>query len=156
MPVRARSKRSAKQQPLLPPEWPEAETYATSRERESPEELFGRQLRARRINAVPQLQFARSLGRGWRFDWAIPSAMLAIEIEGLVMRKLAGQLVVMGRHASPAGIKEDMVKYNSAVLLGWHVLRFEQHDIKPRRAIDMTLRVLAAYGFQFGDGADAF
>lgn len=145
MALRPKRRGARKQLPLLPSEWPEADTdVAVERERLKAEDLFGLQLRAHYPNAAKQWRFAQPVGRQWRFDWALVDVKLAIEIEGLVMRRLAGQLVVMGRHATPAGIYEDMAKYNTAILLGWRVLRFGQNDIAPRRAIDMTLRVLAA------------
>lgn len=146
MRVRRTTRRQLK---LLPNEWDitEDSDIAVAHERITASERFGLQLQSQKIPAVKEWRFAKGLGRQWRFDWAVPTYMLAIEIEGLVMRRLAGQLVVMGRHASPAGIKDDMEKYNAAVLLGWYVLRFEQHDVKPRRAIDMTLNVLMARGW---------
>jgi hypothetical protein len=118
------------------------------------EELFGFQCRARKLPAVfSQLQFAmRSLGRRWKFDWAFPDFMVAVEIEGLTVaprcrRCYPNELVVLGRHASITGLKNDMVKYNTAALLGWVVLRFEPKDVPTKRAIDMTMRVLVSRGW---------
>ena len=54
--------------------------------------------------------------RKWRFDYAIPFLMVAIEIEG--------GLWVKGRHITPRGYLSDMEKYNSASILGWRVLRY--------------------------------
>lgn len=54
--------------------------------------------------------------RRWRFDFAIPSKKIAIEIEGGVWTN--------GRHTRGRGYIGDMEKYNFAVLLGWRVLRF--------------------------------
>jgi very-short-patch-repair endonuclease len=116
-------------------------------------------IRARCLPApVTELRFAKALGRQWRFDFAWPTYMVAVELEGLVMRKLyefdrltrvyKAVTVVMGRHASPAGIKEDMVKYNAAAQLGWTVLRFDQGTVKSGEAIDQTIRVLHAKGWR--------
>lgn len=94
-------------------------------------------------------RFAKSIGRQWRFDFAfLDPYKLAVEVEGLVVRKIQGQTVTMGRHATVTGMREDMVKYNTAALLGWTVLRFEQQMIKTGAAVEMTTRVLAEKGWQ--------
>lgn len=54
--------------------------------------------------------------RQWRFDYAWPEYMLAVEIEGGVW--------VKGRHNRGLGFIKDCEKYNAAVMLGWRVLRF--------------------------------
>lgn len=106
-----------------------------------------------------EFTFAREdLGRRWKFDFdfALHGYKLAVELEGLVIlpmysapRSGAGRrFVVMGRHASADGIKEDMAKYNAAVFLGWYVLRFEQDAIKCTDAIDTTVRVLHRLGWR--------
>lgn len=56
--------------------------------------------------------------RKWRFDFAWPGAMLALELEGV------------GRHQTFIGYKADCEKYNAACLLGWRVLRFMSADKK--------------------------
>ena len=53
--------------------------------------------------------------RKWRFDYAIPAALVAIEVEGGVWTG--------GRHINPKGFLNDMEKYNSATLMGWSVYR---------------------------------
>lgn len=121
-------------------------------------EKFAFDCRARRLPPPRiELQFAlEMLERRWRFDFAWPDFMVAVELEGLVMRQLYEAprpgakrvLVVYGRHATASGIEEDMVKYNSAVALGWYVLRFNQNPIKSGAAVDMTLRVLHARGWR--------
>lgn len=117
--------------------------------RENAEDLFASQCRARLLPRYErEYRFARRLRRLWRFDFAFPRYRVAVEIEGLAVRRLAGELVVMGRHASIKGIKGDMQKYNAAALLGWSVLRFDQKAIAPKHAIEMTVRVLAARGWR--------
>lgn len=125
-----------------------------SRKRMSAEELFGFQCRSRKLpSVVAEHQFAKCFKRRWRFDWAfLPPFMVAVEIEGLTVaprcrRCHPRELVVLGRHASIGGIKGDMEKYNTAALLGWTVLRFEPKDVPTKRAIDMTMRVLATRGW---------
>lgn len=58
--------------------------------------------------------------RKWRFDFAWPENMLAVECDG-------GQFTAMGgRHNSDA----DREKINTASSLGWTVLRFSGNQIK--------------------------
>ncbi len=54
--------------------------------------------------------------RRFRFDFAIPDHMLAIEVDGGTWSG--------GRHTSGVGFRNDCVKTNLAVLHGWRVLRF--------------------------------
>lgn len=63
---------------------------------------------------VPEHRFDEV--RQFRFDWAIPSLMLAIEYEGVFSKK--------SRHTTVNGFSEDCVKYNLAVCSGWRVLRY--------------------------------
>lgn len=53
--------------------------------------------------------------RRWRFDFAWPDYGLAVEVDGGIWTR--------GRHTRGAGYREDCIKLNEAVLLGWRVLR---------------------------------
>lgn len=63
---------------------------------------------------IQEFKFHES--RKWRFDFAFPLHMVAIEIEGGTWNN--------GRHGRGEGFENDCVKYNSAVELGWKLLRF--------------------------------
>lgn len=54
--------------------------------------------------------------RKWRFDYAIPSRKIAIEIDGGVWTN--------GRHNRATGYLGDLKKFNAAAALGWRVLKF--------------------------------
>jgi len=114
------------------------------------EKLFEFQCRALRLPpVVREFRFAeKAFGKRWRFDFYWPEYLVAVEIEGLVVRKIGGETVVTGRHATITGMREDMDKYNHAALLGIYVLRFEQGTIKGGEPIAMTQRVLAARGWK--------
>src|SRR5687768_11437950 len=58
--------------------------------KDKPEDLFGFQCRAHELPAFEtQFPFAKEqLGRLWKFDFAWLHHKLAVEIEGLVMRRL--------------------------------------------------------------------
>lgn len=125
-------------------------------------------------NPEAEHTFAKeALGRRWQFDHCWRQFMVAVEIEGIVVRRalvaeladghkqpitangrvvnvkaVKPQLISLGRHASIDGFREDCVKYNSAALLGWTVLRFDRDAIQGKDAIEMTVRVLSARGWR--------
>lgn len=68
--------------------------------------------------------------RKWRFDYAIPAALVALEVEGGVWTG--------GRHINPKGFLNDMEKYNTATLMGWSVYRTTPDDLYTGK----TLRLL--------------
>lgn len=72
--------------------------------------------------------------RRWRFDFAIPAKKLGIEVEGGTWTN--------GRHNRGSGMEKDCVKYNTAVLRGWAVLRFTTEQIFSGYAIDTVLEYL--------------
>lgn len=128
-----------------------AAAHKRKRAKGKPEDLFADQLRAQGLPEFARgYMFAKaSIGRRWQFDFAfLAPHMLAIEVEGLVVQRMHGQLIVRGRHASISGFKEDCIKYASAAMLGWTVLRFEQSQVRDKTAIEYTLRVLAAKGWK--------
>ena len=53
--------------------------------------------------------------RRWRFDFAWPDVLVAVEVEGGVWSQ--------GRHQRAAGFVADCEKYESALRLGWRVYR---------------------------------
>lgn len=60
--------------------------------------------------------------RKWRFDYAWPTRMIAIEVHGGIHSG--------GRHTRGRGFVEDRAKMNEATLLGWTVLEVTQEHIK--------------------------
>lgn len=72
--------------------------------------------------------------RLWRFDYAIPSHRIAIEIDGGVW--------IEGRHNRPKGYIADLDKFNNAAALGWRVLKFtrqQQFTTKALRLIQASV-----------------
>lgn len=59
--------------------------------------------------------------RRWRFDFAVPEIKLAIEYDGHGGFVKAGGI---SRHGSIVGMTNDAEKFNSAIALGWRVLKF--------------------------------
>ena len=68
--------------------------------------------------------------RKWRFDFAWPSLMLAVEVEGGTWQ--------VGRHQTGKGFAADCEKYNAAAILGWRVLRYTTDMVESNEAIDMV------------------
>jgi len=119
------------------------------RKKPSQEDNFAFQIRAFQLpTAIRNYRFAKEIGRQWRFDFAFLEHKCAVEIEGLVVRMISGQLVCQGRHATVTGFREDCAKYANAALMGWTVLRFERDQVKSGYAREMTMRVLVARGWQ--------
>ena len=67
--------------------------------------------------------------RKWRFDGAIPSAMVAVEVEG-IPRKAKDGTLGKSRHLTVGGFLKDKEKYTAAEVMGWHVLRFVWKDVR--------------------------
>lgn len=80
--------------------------------------------------------------RKWRFDFAWPEYMVAVEIEGGTWTG--------GRHNTGKGMDSDMEKYNAAALMGWMVLRFSTSRVKDGVAVN-----LAKYALFTADVANA-
>ena len=53
--------------------------------------------------------------RRWRFDFAWPEKLVALEVEGGAW--------IGGRHNRAAGFQADVEKYNAAAAGGWRVFR---------------------------------
>ena len=70
---------------------------------------------------MPEAEYRFHPTRKWRFDWAFPANMLAVEIEGGVWTR--------GRHTRGSGFKGDMEKYNEAAIMGWRILRFTPDEL---------------------------
>lgn len=81
-----------------------------------------------RLECVKEYRFFPE--RRWRFDYAIPSEKIAIEVEGGVYTQ--------GRHTRPLGFLGDMEKYNTATSLGWKLLRVTPNTLLSRTTLDLV------------------
>jgi len=77
----------------------------------------------------PEYPFAKHLGRRWRFDFAWPDRLLAVEVDG------GAWVPGGGRHTRGAGFAADHDKFNRAALLGWRVLRFTSRQLADGSAL---------------------
>ena len=79
------------------------------------------------IPHVNELAFAKP--RMWRFDFAWPEIMLAVEVEGGTWGD------AKSRHTTGSGFAKDCEKYNQAAMLGWKVLRFPSDQVNNGSAV---------------------
>ena len=96
------------------------------------EAMFLNQLKAYKM-PEPEEEYRFHPVRRWRFDFAWPDQKVAVEIEGGVYNG--------GRHTRGKGFEGDCIKYNTAQLMGWTVLRFTTGQVKDGYAIDTMLEV---------------
>ncbi len=109
---------------------------ARAKGRQNKPELFLAACSAHRIPApVPEHEFHPT--RKWRFDWAWPSEMVALEIDGGAWTG--------GRHTRGQGFVDDQEKRNEAVLLGWRVLHCVPADVQSGKVFEMLRRVFKGY-----------
>lgn len=76
---------------------------------------------------LPETQYQFADKRRWRFDFAWPDRMLAVEVEGGVWTR--------GRHQRPLGFLGDCEKYNVAAIRGWTVIRVAAPHINNGKAL---------------------
>lgn len=72
---------------------------------------------------VPVAEYRFHHARLWRFDYAWPDYLLALELEGGIWQKGGGG------HSHPMHIERDIEKYSEAAVLGWSILRVQPADL---------------------------
>ena len=85
---------------------------------------------------VRELRFAPP--RRFRFDFAFPHEMLAVECQGGVWRR-SGK----GAHTGGTAMENEFEKNNVAVEAGWRVLKYTMKEIQSGEAIQQIERILA-------------
>ncbi len=86
--------------------------------------------------------------KDWRFDFAWPELMLAVEVEGITSfgRNKNGSMR-LGRHQTGKGMEEDLRKYDKAINLGWNVYRCSGAMIKDGVAFNTIEKLIKAVGY---------
>lgn len=103
--------------------------------RSEPEERMAVQIRATKLPR-PEREYRFAKPRRWRFDFAWPERMLALEVEGTThFGSNANGTMKLGRHQGAKGFEKDCEKYNAAALAGWRVLRVTSPMVRDGRAL---------------------
>lgn len=82
----------------------------------------------------PELEYRFHDVRNWRADFCWPEEKLIVEFEGGVYSG--------GRHIRGRGFENDCIKYNTATLMGYRVLRFTTRHVNQGTAIQMVREAL--------------
>ena len=82
----------------------------------------------------PEREYKFHKTRRFRFDFAWPDLMFAVECEGGTWAK--------GRHTTGAGFEADCMKYDEALRLGWTVYRCTGAMVKSGRAIETIMMLI--------------
>lgn len=96
-------------------------------------EVFLRALEVRGLPR-PEREWKFEVKRRWRFDYAWPQQMIALEVEGGVWTG--------GRHTRGAGFLKDVEKYNRAAVLGWRLLRVTPDKLVSFGTFEMLREIL--------------
>lgn len=72
--------------------------------------------------------------RRWRFDFAWPDNLVALEIDG--------GLYVNGGHNRGSKIIDEHDKFNEAAIMGWTVLRVDPKKVRSGEALQLIKRAL--------------
>ncbi len=83
---------------------------------------------------LPIREYRFAPPRKWRFDYAWPRYMLAMEKQG--------GLFIQGRHNRGAALLKEYEKLNEAVILGWRVLLVTPQQVNSGEAFALVKRAL--------------
>jgi len=99
------------------------------------EEYMALQLKSCKLPA-PEREYRFNPGRDWRFDFAWPKGArkIALEVEGGTWSG--------GRHTRGGGYESDCIKYSTAAVEGWCVIRATTGMVKDLRALALVERAL--------------
>ena len=68
--------------------------------------------------------------RLWRFDYVLGNFVDSQHWEhDFIALEIEGGLFVRGRHSRAKGYEQDCIKYSTAAMLGWRVLRFSTQQV---------------------------
>jgi len=67
--------------------------------------------------------------RLWRFDYLLYEASALIKDDLRVAIEIEGAIWSRGRHTRGKGFEEDCIKYDTATMMGYRVLRFSTQQV---------------------------
>jgi len=115
-----------------------AEAVQAPRRRNKPlDDMVRQYLQQLELAGVPRpvTEYRFCPERLWRADFAWPDRMVLAEYEGGIFTG--------GRHTRGKAFEADCVKYNTAALIGFTVLRFTYDLVRTGQALQMTQRALS-------------
>ena len=80
----------------------------------------------------PEIEFRFHPTRKWRFDFAWPDKMIAVEFEGGIFKGFG--------HTRGIAYTLNCEKYNESILLGWKLYRFTVKHLENRYAMNFLKR----------------
>ena len=89
-----------------------------------------------RVGAPVEAEHRFAPPRFWRFDFAVVSHRVALELEGGVW--------VGGRHTRGSGFVADLEKYSVAASLGWLIVRVQPDAVLAPQTITWLKAAMAA------------
>jgi hypothetical protein len=89
---------------------------------------------------IPTMEYLFCEGRKWRFDFAWPRELVALEVEGGIW--------IRGRHNRGSGMLEDIQKYNEAAIRGWRLLRCTPDDMRSLKSVALIKEALKRMGYR--------
>jgi very-short-patch-repair endonuclease len=84
---------------------------------------------------APEAEYRFAAPRRWRFDYAWPQQMVALEVDGGTW--------VAGRHTRGSGWQRDTEKLNAAAVLGWRMLRCTPQQLCTLEMVQLIAEALA-------------
>lgn len=89
---------------------------------------------SQQLQVIIRMEYRFNLERQWRFDYAIPDQMIAIECEGGIWTR--------GRHTRGAGYVADMEKYTDAAIKGWVLIRITPKNLLTSHTVDLIKQAI--------------
>lgn len=83
---------------------------------------------------APVTEFKFHPVRKWRFDFAWPERLFAVEVDGAIYSG--------GRHTRGMGVEKDCEKFAEAMIAGWKVMRVSTNQVKDGRAVGWIQRAM--------------
>lgn len=88
------------------------------------------------LTPTPEYQFAKSIGRKWRFDFAWEGEYQGKEYK--IALEIQGGLFVGGRHVRGSGLVKEHEKLSTAAIMGWRILYCQPRDLLTTKTADMV------------------
>ena len=89
--------------------------------------LLEKHLKELGITFFPEFRFHKE--RKWRLDYILTDESGACLLRGATAIEIEGAIWSRGRHTRGKGFEEDCIKYDTATMMGYRVLRFSTQQV---------------------------